>query len=98
MRGDMGACFCSRRLRDPQSALALFEESQRQFRAWQEDRRVALPEVFVLLEPFIEPMVAEFLREQLLLGSAWHLQFVQTLYDQTVDALREFEEANSFGR
>ena len=94
----MGACFCSRRQRDTLQSLALYEESQRQFQAWQEGRRVALPEVFTLLEPYIEPLVALHLREQLLAGSAFALTFVESLYDQTVEALREFELSMSFSR
>ena len=94
----MGACFCSRRLRDTQQSLALFEESQRYFRVWQEERRVALPEVFTLLEPFVEPLVALHLREQLLAGSVFHLRYVQNLYEQSVEVLRDFELSMSFAR
>jgi hypothetical protein len=94
----MGACFCSRRLRDTQQSLALFEASQRRYQAWQAGRRVALPEVFTLLEPFVEPLVALHLRERLLDGSVFHQRYVQALYEQTVDALREFELSMSFAR
>ena len=95
---EMGACFCARRVRDTQQAVALFEESQRRYQVWQAGRRVALPEVFTLLEPFIEPLVALHLRERLLDGSVVHQQYVQALYEQTVEALREFELSVSFAR
>ena len=94
----MGLCLCRQRSYGARRALDIFEESQQNYNEWLESRRVVLPDEFIQLEPFLELGVAEFLREQLLQGSAWHLQYVVNLFQHAVDALDAHEDAHLFNR
>jgi hypothetical protein len=91
----MGICFCAQRNRNQRNPLELHEQSQRNYRSWLASR---LPEEYLLLEPYLETAIAEYLRYQLLQGSTYHLQYIRSLLEQTIQAYQAFEESTKYGR